>query len=66
MSPRMAFIGFGEAGSTIAAGLRSVGATCLFAYDIKTDAGVAFPLTRRQATENDTDPRFYISVSKKF
>ena len=53
----------GERESLVSTGL---GVRLDFDYDIKTDAGVAFPLTRRQATENDTDPRFYISVSKKF
>jgi hemolysin activation/secretion protein len=37
-----------------------------FAYDIDMNTGVAFPLTRRVSSENDKDPRFYLSVSKKF
>jgi 3-hydroxyisobutyrate dehydrogenase-like beta-hydroxyacid dehydrogenase len=35
---RIGFIGFGEAGSTIAGGLRSAGIDRLFAYDINADA----------------------------
>jgi 3-hydroxyisobutyrate dehydrogenase-like beta-hydroxyacid dehydrogenase len=35
---RIGFIGFGEAGSTIAGGLRSAGIDRLFAYDINADS----------------------------
>jgi 3-hydroxyisobutyrate dehydrogenase-like beta-hydroxyacid dehydrogenase len=35
VAPSVGFIGFGEAGSTIARGLRSAGVERLFAYDIK-------------------------------
>jgi 3-hydroxyisobutyrate dehydrogenase-like beta-hydroxyacid dehydrogenase len=48
------FIGFGEAGSTIAAGLKSVGITALSAYDIKTDTPDAGPLIRRRALDTAT------------
>ena len=43
------FIGFGEAGSTIAAGLRSSGIDTLAAYDIQTDDPGAGPTIRRRA-----------------
>src|SRR3712207_1549852 len=35
---RIGFIGFGEAGSTIARGLRSAGVEQLFAYDVAADS----------------------------
>jgi 3-hydroxyisobutyrate dehydrogenase len=44
------FIGFGEAGSTIARGLRSAGVERLFAYDIK----VGDPLIRDRAAQAET------------
>jgi 3-hydroxyisobutyrate dehydrogenase-like beta-hydroxyacid dehydrogenase len=44
------FIGFGEAGSTIARGLRSAGVEHIFAYDIKTDD----PLVGHRAREAQT------------
>jgi len=44
------FIGFGEAGSTIARGLRSAGVERIFAYDIKTGD----PLIRDRARQADT------------
>jgi 3-hydroxyisobutyrate dehydrogenase len=50
--PAIGFIGFGEAGSTIAMGLRSAGAERLFAYDIQTDAGAAGEMIRRRAAES--------------
>jgi 3-hydroxyisobutyrate dehydrogenase-like beta-hydroxyacid dehydrogenase len=37
--PAVGFIGFGEAGSSIAAGLRSAGIERLFAFDIASDSG---------------------------
>jgi len=43
-----------------------VGVRVDFSYDFHADVGVAFPLTRRIQTENDVDPRYYMSVSKKF
>jgi len=44
------FIGFGEAGSTIARGLRSAGVERIFAYDIRTGD----PLIRDRARQADT------------
>src|SRR5215468_9619184 len=44
------FIGFGEAGSTIARGLRSAGVERIFAYDVK----VGDPLIRDHARESQT------------
>jgi 3-hydroxyisobutyrate dehydrogenase-like beta-hydroxyacid dehydrogenase len=46
----LGFIGFGEAGSTIARGLRSAGVEHICAYDIKTDD----PLIRDHAREAQT------------
>jgi 3-hydroxyisobutyrate dehydrogenase-like beta-hydroxyacid dehydrogenase len=54
MIPSVGFIGFGEAGSAIAAGLRSAGAMQLFAYDIQRDAPVFGPKIRERATESRT------------
>lgn len=54
MSPSIGFIGFGEAGSTIAAGLRSAGAATLFAYDIQRDAPVFGPKIRERAAGSGT------------
>jgi 3-hydroxyisobutyrate dehydrogenase-like beta-hydroxyacid dehydrogenase len=48
------FIGFGEAGSTIAAGLRSAGVASIFAYDIKTHAAEAGPRIQQRARESQT------------
>ena len=49
------FIGFGEAGSTIAAGLRSAGLDRLFAYDIKThDAAFGPRIAERAAAAQTT------------
>jgi 3-hydroxyisobutyrate dehydrogenase-like beta-hydroxyacid dehydrogenase len=50
MTPTVGFIGFGEAGSTIARGLRSAGVERIFAYDIK--AGDS--LIRDHARETQT------------
>jgi len=47
--PSVGFVGFGEAGSTIAAGLQSAGCGRLFAYDIQTDAPVFGPRIRDRA-----------------
>jgi 3-hydroxyisobutyrate dehydrogenase-like beta-hydroxyacid dehydrogenase len=52
--PAVGFIGFGEAGSTLAAGLRSAGIEKLAAFDIQTDAPEAGPLIRRRAAESQT------------
>jgi 3-hydroxyisobutyrate dehydrogenase-like beta-hydroxyacid dehydrogenase len=48
--PVIGFIGFGEAGSTIARGLRSAGVERLFAFDIK----LGDPLVRDRAREAQT------------
>jgi 3-hydroxyisobutyrate dehydrogenase-like beta-hydroxyacid dehydrogenase len=48
------FIGFGEAGSTIAGGLRSAGAGRLFAYDINADAPIFGPRIRQRAEATAT------------
>jgi 3-hydroxyisobutyrate dehydrogenase-like beta-hydroxyacid dehydrogenase len=52
MNPTVGFIGFGEAGSSIAAGLQSAGCGPLFAYDIQTDAPVFGPRIRERAHES--------------
>ena len=52
--PSIGFIGFGEAGSTIARGLRSAGADRLFAYDIKTHDAAFGPTIARRAAESGT------------
>lgn len=36
------------------------------ARDVKLDLGVAFPMTKEIATEGDRDPRYYLSVQKRF
>jgi 3-hydroxyisobutyrate dehydrogenase-like beta-hydroxyacid dehydrogenase len=51
---RIGFIGFGEAGSTVAGGLRSAGVDRLFAFDIKTHDPRFGPLIRRRAAESGT------------
>ena len=48
------FIGFGEAGSTIAQGLRSAGAGRLFAYDIQADTPPAGTRIQQRARESGT------------
>ena len=52
--PAIGFVGFGEEGSTIAAGLRSAGIDRLFAYDIKTNAPDAGPRIRQRAGVSGT------------
>lgn len=52
-SPAIGFIGFGEAGSAIAGGLRQAGIAGLFAYDIATHAEGPGPLIVRRAREAD-------------
>jgi 3-hydroxyisobutyrate dehydrogenase-like beta-hydroxyacid dehydrogenase len=54
MVPSIGFIGFGEAGSTIAKGLRSVGADRLLAFDINRDSSRLGPRMRQRAGESDT------------
>jgi 3-hydroxyisobutyrate dehydrogenase len=48
------FIGFGEAGSTIAAGLKSAGVDSLATFDIQTDDAGAGPLIRSRAASAGT------------
>lgn len=52
--PRIGFIGFGEAGSNIAKGLRASGAGALSAFDIKTDDPQFGPTIRKHAAETST------------
>jgi len=52
--PAIGFIGFGEAGSTIAQGLRSAGAGRLFAYDIQADAPPSGTRIQQRARESET------------
>jgi len=52
--PVVGFIGFGEAGSTIARGLRSGGIERIFAYDIKSDPLIADRAREAQATLVDS------------
>jgi 3-hydroxyisobutyrate dehydrogenase-like beta-hydroxyacid dehydrogenase len=52
--PSVGFIGFGEAGSTIAQGLRSAGALELFAYDIQADAPIFGSRIRERARDSGT------------
>ena len=48
------FVGFGEAGSTIAGGLRAAGCDRLVAYDIDRDDASRGPLIQRRAVESGT------------
>src|SRR5438552_13337042 len=52
--PAIGFIGFGEAGSTIAAGLRSAGVDRLFAFDINTHAPQFGPAIQQRAVQSRT------------
>jgi 3-hydroxyisobutyrate dehydrogenase len=52
--PRVGFIGFGEAGSCIAAGLRSAGVEQLCAFDIQTESSEFGPDIRRRAETSGT------------
>lgn len=54
MLPSIGFIGFGEAGSTIAKGLRSAGADRLSAFDINRDSPRLGPRMRERAAESGT------------
>ena len=47
-------MGFGEAGSTIAGGLRTAGVDRLFAFDIKTRTPEFGPTIERRAVESRT------------
>jgi 3-hydroxyisobutyrate dehydrogenase len=51
---RVGFIGFGEAGSTIARGLSGAGVDRLFAYDINTGSTEFGPTIARRAAESRT------------
>lgn len=48
------FVGFGEAGSTIASGLRSAGCERTVAYDINREDAIRGPLIQRRAAESGT------------
>ena len=52
--PSIGFIGFGEAGSTIARGLRSAGIDHICAYDINADAPSLGPRIKQRAAESGT------------
>ena len=54
MTPAIGFIGFGEAGSTIALGLRSAGVERLSAFDVKTSSADFGPTIARRAGESRT------------
>ena len=54
MAPGVGFIGFGEAGSAIALGLRSAGIERLAAFDIKTSSTDFGPTIARRAAESGT------------
>jgi 3-hydroxyisobutyrate dehydrogenase-like beta-hydroxyacid dehydrogenase len=54
VAPAVGFIGFGEAGSTIARGLRGAGVERLFAYDINSRADVFGPTIVGRAGESGT------------
>jgi len=54
MVPSIGFIGFGEAGSTIAKGLRSAGVERLAAFDINRDSPRLGPRMRQRAAESQT------------
>lgn len=53
-APAIGFIGFGEAGSTIAQGLRSAGLTRLCAFDIHTQTPVLGAVIRQRAAGSQT------------
>lgn len=48
------FIGFGEAGSNIAKGLKSSGLPRIFAYDISTDSPKLGPRIQERARDSQT------------
>lgn len=54
MAPAVGFIGFGEAGSTIASGLRGAGVERLSAFDIKTHTTDFGPRIRERARSTQT------------
>lgn len=53
-NPAIGFIGFGEAGSNIAKGLRGAGLVRLFAYDINTRTANLGERIRKRASESET------------
>jgi 3-hydroxyisobutyrate dehydrogenase-like beta-hydroxyacid dehydrogenase len=53
-APSVAFVGFGEAGSTIARGLRGAGIARISAFDINTDAPEFGARIRQRARETGT------------
>jgi len=53
-SSRIGFIGFGEAGSHIAAGLRSAGIETISAFDINADSETLGPQIRQRAQDTKT------------
>jgi 3-hydroxyisobutyrate dehydrogenase-like beta-hydroxyacid dehydrogenase len=53
-TPSIGFIGFGEAASHIAAGLRSAGIDRIFAFDIHATSETLGPRIRRRAAETQT------------
>jgi 3-hydroxyisobutyrate dehydrogenase len=53
-APSLGFIGFGEAGFTLAAGLRAAGVGSIAAFDIASDTADRGPLIRRRAEESGT------------
>ena len=55
MEPAIGFIGFGEAGSTIASGLRTAGIERLFAFDIRTHTPDFGPAIIRRAAASETN-----------
>ncbi len=52
--PAIGFVGFGEAGSTIAAGLRSAGVERIVAFDINAQAADLGPLIQLRASDTQT------------
>ena len=54
MTPAVGFIGFGEAGSTIAAGLRTAGIDRLVAFDINAQTPGHGPTIQARASESRT------------
>jgi 3-hydroxyisobutyrate dehydrogenase-like beta-hydroxyacid dehydrogenase len=53
-SPAIGFIGFGEAGSNIAAGLKSAGIERIFAFDIRTNTPDFGPTIQQRAAQSQT------------
>ena len=61
---RIGFIGFGEAASTIAGGLRSAGVEGLFAFDINAHDAWFGPLVQRRAVEGGNDARRFVASAR--